>query len=90
MQNKADIVGLPIEVSEVEEATPLGAAMLAGIGVGIYKDEQDALEQVRRPGVIYEPDPALAARYADLFGIYKQVYPALAPISRQLYDRFLG
>jgi xylulokinase len=90
MQNKADMVGRPIEVPEVEEATPLGAAMLAGIGVGIYKDEQDAFEQVRKPGVVYEPDPALTARYADLFGVYKQIYPALAPISRQLYDRFLG
>jgi hypothetical protein len=39
---------------------------------------------------MYEPDSALAARYADLFGIYKQIYPALAPISGHLYERFLG
>ncbi len=37
MQNKADITGLPIEVPDVEEATPLGAAILAGIGVGLYR-----------------------------------------------------
>jgi sugar (pentulose or hexulose) kinase len=43
MQNKADVTGLPVEVPEVEEATPLGAAILAGIGVGLYRDEQDAL-----------------------------------------------
>jgi xylulokinase len=90
MQNKADMVGRPIEAPEVEEATPLGAAMLAGIGVGIYRDEQDAFEQVRKPGAVYEPDPALSARYADLFEVYKQVYPALAPVSHALYDRFLG
>ncbi len=90
MQNKADMVGRAIEVPEVEEATPLGAAMLAGMGVGIYKDDQDAFEQVRKPGVVYEPDPAVSARYADLFTIYKQLYPALAPVSRQLYGRFLG
>jgi xylulokinase len=34
MQNKADVVGRPIEVPAIEEATPLGAAMLAGIGIG--------------------------------------------------------
>ena len=50
MQNKADMVGLSIEVPEVEDATPLGAAMLAGIGVGLYRDEQDAFEHVYRPG----------------------------------------
>jgi xylulokinase len=90
MQNKADMMGRPIEVPEVEEATPLGAAMLAGIGVGVYRDEQDAFEQVRKPGAVYEPDPELATRYADLFEVYKQIYPALAPVSHALYDRFLG
>ncbi len=90
MQNKADMVGLPLEVPEVEDATPLGAAMLAGIGVGVYRDEQDAYERVCKPGAIYHPDPAATARYDDLFKIYKQLYPALRPISQQLYSRFVG
>ena len=50
MQNKADVVGRPIEVPELDEAVPLGAAILAGIGVGLYRDEQDAFERVYRPG----------------------------------------
>ena len=33
MQNKADVVGRPIEVPAIEEATPLGAAILAGIAL---------------------------------------------------------
>jgi xylulokinase len=89
MQNKADMVGSPLEVPEVEDASPLGAAMLAGIGVGLYRDEQDAYEQVCKPGTVYQPDLAVTKKYEDLFGIYKQVYPALAPISRQIYARFL-
>jgi xylulokinase len=90
MQNKADIVGQCIEVPEVEDATPLGAAMLAGIGVGLYANEQDAFEQVYRAGGMYEPNAQVAARYAELFLIYKQLYSALAPVSHQLYDRFLA
>jgi xylulokinase len=90
MQNKADVVGQCIEVPEVEDATPLGAAMLAGIGVGLYANEQDAYEQVYRPGGVYEPNLTLAARYAELFPIYKQLYNSLAPVSHQLYDRFLA
>jgi xylulokinase len=39
MQNKADMLGQPIVVPEVEDASPLGAAMLAGIGLGVYRDE---------------------------------------------------
>ena len=88
MQNKADVVGLPIEVPEVEEATPLGAAILAGIGVGLYRDEEDAFERVYKPGKTYQPDPQLAANYAEWYQIYQQLYPALAPVSHQLYKQF--
>ncbi len=89
MQNKADMVGLTIEASAVEDASPLGAAMLGGIGVGLYRDAQDAFEHVWKPGATFEPDPQVTARYADLFPIYKLLYGTLAPISHQLYDRFL-
>jgi xylulokinase len=88
MQNKADVTGLPIDVPEVEEATPLGAAILAGIGIGLYKDEQDAFEQVYKPGKTYQPDPDLVPKYAEWFKIYKQLYPVLQPVSHLLYDQF--
>jgi len=88
MQNKADVAGRPIEVPDVEEATPLGAAILAGIGVGLYKDEQDAFEHVYKPGQTFEPNPKLASTYTEGYQIYEQLYPALNPINHQLYDRF--
>lgn len=88
MQNKADMVGglfgRSIEVPEVEEATPLGAAMLAGIGVGLYRDEEDAFEHVYKPGMVYEPDPAAAKAYAELLTMYQQIYPALKSVSHGL------
>jgi xylulokinase len=88
MQNKADVTGLPIEVPEVEEATPLGAAILAGIGVGLYRDEQDAFERVYKKGKTYQPDSQLAPKYADWYQIYKQLYPVLKPVNHQIYDQF--
>jgi xylulokinase len=88
MQNKADVTGVPVEVPEVEEATPLGAAILAGIGVGLYRDEQDAFERVYKPGKIYFPNPKLAAQYAGWYPIYAQLYPALKPVNHQIYDQF--
>ena len=88
MQNKADVTGLPIDVPEVEEATPLGAAILAGIGIGLYRNEQDAFEHVYKPGKTYQPNPKLAPKYAEWFKIYKQLYPAIKLVSHQLYDQF--
>ena len=86
MQNKADMVARPFETPEIEEATPLGAAILAGIGVGLYADEQEAFDRVYRPGKVYEPDADLASLYAERFEIYKQLYPALAPINQGLAE----
>jgi sugar (pentulose or hexulose) kinase len=77
-------------VPDVEEATPLGAAILAGIGVGLYEDEQEAFEQVYKPGRTYEPDPELSAQYAEWFSIYKQLYPTLKPLSHQVFDEFMA
>jgi len=87
MQNKADMAGVPLETPEIEEATPLGAAILAGIGVGLYKDEQDAFERVYKPGKVYEPNSELTPMYAEQFEIYKQLYPALKPISHRLAEK---
>jgi xylulokinase len=90
MQNKADVAGRSIEVPEIEEATPLGAAILAGLGVGLYKDEQEAFEHVYKPGQTYEPNPELVPRYAEWFKIYQQLYPTLKPISHQIYSQFMS
>ena len=88
MQNKADITGLPIDVPEVEESTPLGAAILAGIGIGLYKNEQNAFERVYKPGKTYQPDPQLAPKYSEWYQIYKQLYPVLKSVNHQIYDQF--
>ncbi len=77
MQNKADVTGLVVEVPDLEEAVPLGAAMLAGIGTGVYRDEEEACARVRRPGTCYVPDPQASARYRELHARFEKLYPAL-------------
>lgn len=84
MQNKADVSGRCVETPDVEEATPLGAAMLAGIGTGVYDDEDDACKHVYRPGATFSPDPRRTELYARGFELYRQIYPALKPINDKL------
>jgi xylulokinase len=89
MQNKADICNKVIEVPELYEATPLGAAMLAGIGVGIFRDERDAITSVKRPGIVYEPDKARAEQYAEYYHeIYKNIYGALRDVHHAISRKF--
>jgi xylulokinase len=84
LQNKADVVGTPIQVPELEEAVVLGAAILAGIGVGVYRNEQDAFAQVHRPGRLYEPDKQTHARYGEWFAVFEELYPALRQVHGKL------
>jgi xylulokinase len=84
MQNKADMTGKPLEAPRLEEATPLGAAILAGIGVGLYRDEADAYQRVYRPGRVYEPDLELTTQYAERFQVFQQLYPALRGLNAEL------
>ncbi|MDP6524314.1 MAG: FGGY family carbohydrate kinase [Kiritimatiellia bacterium] len=90
IQNKVDMLGIPMEVSEVEEATPLGCAMLAGIGIGLYKDVDEAYERVKRPGKVIEPNKELTAQYAELFKIHKDIYPALKDLNHGIFSKFKG
>jgi len=50
-QIKSDITGKPMIVPASDTATTLGAALLAGVGVGFYKDYDEAvsaMNQTRR------------------------------------------
>jgi len=83
MQIKADVTGVPLTVSANENATPLGAAMLAALGSDGGSVE-DLVDRWVQRGVSYTPDPAAAARYDRLYGIYAGLYPALAGSMHQL------
>jgi xylulokinase len=88
MQNKADISGRPVVTLEIEEATALGAAMLAGVGAGVYKNLAEAAQRVHRPGRLFEPDMKLVPLYAELFEIYRDIYPSLKQVNARIYNRF--
>ncbi len=83
MQIKADVTGVPLTVSANENATPLGAAMLAAIGTGGGSVDDLVGRWVQR-GVSYLPDQAAVGRYHRLYDIYAGLYPAMAPSMHEL------
>jgi len=54
MQFQADILGIPIQRAAVAETTALGAAYLAGLAVGVWRDTSDITRQWRAAET-YEP-----------------------------------
>lgn len=89
MQNKADVSGLALEVPDIEEPAALGAAMLAGLGVGLYSSEREAADAVRKGLSVYEPDEQAHRKYDDYYqNIYCKLYRSLAEVNGELSRRF--
>jgi xylulokinase len=86
LQNKADISGTPVEVSEVQDTSPLGAALLAGVALGLWRDLDEAAERVKGSTRFYQPNPALTTRYKPLFETYCSLAPALRLANQALAD----
>jgi autoinducer 2 (AI-2) kinase len=74
----AAALGRPLLVAEVAESSALGAALCAARGAGHFAGLADAARALVRLRPL-EPDPALAARYAELYPVWSQLREARAP-----------
>lgn len=85
MQITADVFGLPAERPHVYEASALGAAVCAAVGVGMHQDYRAAVRAMTHVGEVFEPEPASVATYDRLYRrVYTQMYPRMRPLYRQL------
>jgi len=84
-QIEADISNLPVIKGKVEEATALGAAILAGIGAGVFRDFDEATEQMVQIVERRKPIKAHTQQYEQYFTIYKELYQIL--MEQNLYEK---
>jgi xylulokinase len=76
-QIKADVLQLPLHVLAFQEMGTLGAALLAGVGGGVYGSLERAArvaDQIACAKIV-EPDPARVRLYGELFALYVELYP---------------
>lgn len=73
----ADIFDTKIVTLNVEEGPTFGAALLAGVGCGIYKSVQEAISKTICEVDEINPDVDNAAKYKKLYEIYKSLYKDL-------------
>lgn len=70
-QMVADIANLPVRIPETADLACVGAAVMAGVGSGVYADAEDGYKRLAIPERVIYPDPQRAKEYAALLEEYK-------------------
>ncbi len=87
MQITADIFGLPVARPHVYEASGLGAAIDAAVGLGLHPNFETAVAEMTHPGQTFQPNPQAQAIYDQLYHrVYRQMYKRLKPLYRAIQE----
>ncbi len=76
-QMQADMYEAPVVTVNVSEGAALGAAILAGVGTGVWKTVSQATTAIIKIQHRSLPHKIRAAQYAKLYRTYAALYPAL-------------
>jgi xylulokinase len=81
-QLKSDVCGRVFCVPELEESVALGAALLAGIGAGVFSNADQAIASVQTERRAFVPRPDATRAYERWYSeVYRRLYPALREIN---------
>jgi xylulokinase len=80
----ADMLGVEIEQPENGDAS-FGAALVAGVGTGVFPSFEAAIERSVRIIGRAEPDARRHRFYSELFAIYREATRALQPLDHRLH-----
>lgn len=80
-QIKADITGKDLKILDMCDMAPIGAALLGGVGAGIFKDVYEASDKVEKKIYkVVKSNHEYDEVYAKRFEVYTNLYPALKEI----------
>jgi xylulokinase len=80
-QIQADVYGHAVELVEAEEGAAYGAALLAGVGGGVWASVDEACAAAVRVRARVEPDAAAASVLDARYKTFRSVYPALRSLA---------
>ena len=76
-QIKADITGLPVKTTSLEDTSILGMAIIAGNGAGTFKNIEKTAEKFVKIKKVFHPNTANTAIYKQMQDVYDDLYPSL-------------
>jgi len=88
LQIKSDIVKKPIFRLERQEGGSLGAALLAGYGIGLYQDLTEIAKNVNKVNKVFYPSERFMEIYDKKYEIFKEAYIKLMGINKKINSIF--
>ncbi len=85
----ADVLGIPVDVPPVREATSLGAALCALVGAGVFADLPEAVAATSKDAARFEPDAANHAVYDEAYARWRALNEHLLAAADQGLVPFL-
>lgn len=79
-QMLADVSGLPVRIPEVADMACVGAAILAGVGSGVFASREEGYEALTVGEKVILPNPERVEVYRPLFEEYKRCARALGAV----------
>ena len=76
-QMLADTYNCPVKTVKSKEGPALGAAILAGVGAGLYPSVQEACDAMIKTNDPQDPIPENVPKYDGFYQVYKSLYPAM-------------
>lgn len=73
----ANVLNIKVDVIANEQGPSLGAAILASVGCGEFKDVKEAAEKIVKISETIIPDSELTEKYNKSYERYKKLYPSL-------------
>jgi len=87
VQLKADVTGRKMIVDNIQENASFGAAILAGIGAGIYPNADRAFETIKRIEAVYRPNSEHSTIYNQLYDkVYRNLYDHLRGVNHDIEE----
>ena len=84
LQIVADVMGRPVVRPQINEAGVLGAAIIAGVGCGVFSSLEDGVATMVKAERMFEPDDRKQMQYNERFAKYRQLWPLLQDYVREL------
>jgi xylulokinase len=76
-QMLADVFSCPVQTAASKEGPALGAAILAGTGVGIFKSVEQGCDAVVKVNAPQKPCGENSKQYEEYYELYRKLYPAM-------------